>query len=296
MPSVTHAQSPAPPSGKKRRRDDNGEGQMQLYASFDSNQFGIPPANLEILCSTSTPPMTSTQYPPGSINSNSFSNNDRLVFHHASPNRGAASTVFNVQRKILPLSSSKRVRISGHDENVDGGILSPYEEAKDYDFSHGHPEHSTSLTSASTQPRPATARTNSTAVLSPCHICHRKPTKKSDLDSFAECLGCGQQTCYVCIRQCQGWLHDLPATKEPLQPIQDLSASFTMHDVDDEVEEATQDQTKPDRTRGDTGAANGQGWSGSGHRSVICSRCCVERGSEGDVVCLGCLAGIPSSG
>jgi hypothetical protein len=26
-----------------------------------------------------------------------------------------------------------------------------------------------------------------------------------------------------------------------------------------------------------------------GHRERICSRCCVERGAEGDVWCLGCL-------
>jgi hypothetical protein len=26
-----------------------------------------------------------------------------------------------------------------------------------------------------------------------------------------------------------------------------------------------------------------------GHRGRICSRCCVERGAEGDVWCLGCL-------
>jgi hypothetical protein len=287
MPSVTHAESPAPSSGKKRRRDDNGEVQMPLYASLDANQLGMPPANLDILCSTSTPPMTSS----------SFNNNDRLVFHHASPNRGVPSTVFSVQRKILPLSSSKRVRVSEHDENEAREVVSPYEETKNNDFSHGHPDHhSTSLTSASTQPRPVAARTTSTALLSPCHICHRKPTKKSDLDSFAECLGCGQRTCYVCIRQCQGWLQNSSTNEEPLQISQDLSASFTMHDVDDEVEEVIENQAKPDKTRGHTSEGGGQGWSGSGHRSVVCSRCCVERGSEGDVVCLGCLAGIPSTG
>jgi hypothetical protein len=25
------------------------------------------------------------------------------------------------------------------------------------------------------------------------------------------------------------------------------------------------------------------------HRGVVCSRCCVERGEEGEVICLGCL-------
>lgn len=33
------------------------------------------------------------------------------------------------------------------------------------------------------------------------------------------------------------------------------------------------------------------GWpnSGGGHRQRVCSRCCVERGEDGEVVCLGCL-------
>jgi hypothetical protein len=31
------------------------------------------------------------------------------------------------------------------------------------------------------------------------------------------------------------------------------------------------------------------GWAKGGHRKMICSRCCVERGPDGDVVCLGCL-------
>jgi hypothetical protein len=26
-----------------------------------------------------------------------------------------------------------------------------------------------------------------------------------------------------------------------------------------------------------------------GHRSVVCSRCCIERGSDGEIWCLGCL-------
>lgn len=25
------------------------------------------------------------------------------------------------------------------------------------------------------------------------------------------------------------------------------------------------------------------------HREMVCSRCCVERGTEGEVLCLGCL-------
>jgi hypothetical protein len=27
----------------------------------------------------------------------------------------------------------------------------------------------------------------------------------------------------------------------------------------------------------------------TGHRRMVCSRCCVEKGTEGEVCCLGCL-------
>ena len=30
-------------------------------------------------------------------------------------------------------------------------------------------------------------------------------------------------------------------------------------------------------------------WTSGRHREVICSQCCVEKGFDGDVVCLGCL-------
>jgi len=29
----------------------------------------------------------------------------------------------------------------------------------------------------------------------------------------------------------------------------------------------------------------------SGHKDMVCSRCCVERGADGEVRCLGCLRG-----
>ncbi len=57
-------------------------------------------------------------------------------------------------------------------------------------------------TSANSRPQAGrAAATTSTALLSPCHICHRRPTKKTDVDSFADCQGCRRQTCFVCIRQ-----------------------------------------------------------------------------------------------
>lgn len=76
----------------------------------------------------------------------------------------------------------------------------------------------------------------------------------------------------------------------------DYSASFTMQDVDDESD---QQQYEPEnggyKNKRETTGRNVEGWVGNGHRSTVCSRCCVERGSEGEVVCLGCLTGLESA-
>ncbi|CAI4216513.1 unnamed protein product [Parascedosporium putredinis] len=37
------------------------------------------------------------------------------------------------------------------------------------------------------------------------------------------------------------------------------------------------------------------GWAASGHRNVVCSRCCVEMGADGDIACLGCLSRMEGS-
>jgi hypothetical protein len=45
-------------------------------------------------------------------------------------------------------------------------------------------------------------------ALQPCHICHKKPKQKTDLDSYTTCKKCGERTCYICIRECQGGCND----------------------------------------------------------------------------------------
>lgn len=42
------------------------------------------------------------------------------------------------------------------------------------------------------------------------------------------------------------------------------------------------------RKSGDDTKNQDRDW-GTGHRGMVCSRCCVERGTEGEVLCLGCL-------
>ncbi|KAI0136487.1 hypothetical protein BJ170DRAFT_13946 [Xylariales sp. AK1849] len=272
MPSVTQAESPTLSSGKKRRRDDNGEVQMPFFST----------------------PRASQNY-DATVNTD-----DHLIFHHTSPSWGAVpGSIIAIPRKARPLPSSKRARISDANENhgYDYEVSPIHNEHSRHHFPRAHPEHSRPPVSPQIQTRPA-ERTSSSGTLSPCHICHRKPTKKSDLDSFADCSGCKQRTCYVCIRECQGWLSAASAIERSSEETQgtpeNMSASFTMHDVDDDVEALEeQHQTKPDKLVGSKRDTCRQvGWNASGHCSMICSRCCVERGSEGDVVCLGCLAGM----
>lgn len=135
------------------------------------------------------------------------------------------------------------------------------------------------------------SRTSSAAMLSPCHICHRKPTKKSDLDSFANCMGCDQRTCYICIRQCQNWPTDLTLSlSQEKDESSGTSSSFTMKDADDPGSEEEQQPQRPQAAASGLEHGHASSWHASGHRDVICSRCCVERGSEGEVMCLGCLS------
>ncbi|KAB8303285.1 hypothetical protein EYC80_004726 [Monilinia laxa] len=94
--------------------------------------------------------------------------------------------------------------------------------------------------------------------LRPCHICRRKPTVKKELDSFANCEGCGKRSCWVCIRECLGaWGNQMGMEGE---------------------DKGSEEEGK-------------ESWAENGtqHRGMVCSRCCVERGTEGEVLCLGCL-------
>lgn len=131
--------------------------------------------------------------------------------------------------------------------------------------------------------------------LAPCHICHRRPTKKSDLDSFADCEGCGERTCFICMRDCVG-----PVVQAGLEGEGEISGeqeeaqsrSFCMDDVDGPAAEGD-GGGQGDSGDGDgdaDGDGNGEKWWEGGHRGVVCSRCCVEMGSDGEIACLGCLS------
>ena len=141
--------------------------------------------------------------------------------------------------------------------------------------------------------------------LSSCHICHRKPTVRSELDAFADCEGCARRTCYICIRECLGsdtsMSDAMNINVEGLDGNYDeLAISFT-EEMAIEIEGRTSRIRNSSRYALSSGKASdldpghdlGGRWECASqmtkHKGMVCSRCCVERGTEGEVWCMGCL-------
>lgn len=213
-------------------------------------------------------------------------------------------------RKIISLSSPRAKKLRMMAEQQDSDEQTPYSvhtpqqtnlRATPLAPSSRH-NHARSPSANKLGPR----TTITTNVLAPCHICHRKPTKKTELDSYADCQGCGERTCYVCMRECLGWGTTLrerrgPGEEEVLMRDEETNSeheqggandtgndhSFNMEDAPPEDAHLDHDSPRADhRIREGTWVKEG----GTGHRGRICSRCCVEEGVEGEVTCLGCLA------
>lgn len=159
-------------------------------------------------------------------------------------------------RKILSPHCSKRQR------------LSPSDDTRRSPNRQHQPPAAAAKRITTTRPSPSPP----TPKLNRCHICSRKPTKKSDLDSFADCEACGQRTCYVCIRQCLGWQEEQRKDED------------RHHRMDEDEDDNNDKFTSPPPV-----VLQLLGGQGVAHKKVVCSGCCVERGVDGEVVCLGCL-------
>lgn len=268
MPSATQEELVLHPS-KKRRRDDDGvsglDGSLQIY---DALSYRKP------------------LFSPDGLAPRQFQTPDHAArLHHYARTNDAATDVSRsdelvsnplLARKVLPaiVQPTKRFRVDD-----DSGCHSPGWEqrrpmAAPHSRNHNQPPKIATTTTTTTTAQ--LARTSS--ALAPCHVCARRPTKKSDLDSFADCEGCRSRACYVCMRECLGWGENdtYSGGGGHAQP----STSFQMEDADESPvdSEAGSRDRSPVWTRG-----------GGGHRQMVCSRCCVEQGADGDVICLGCL-------
>lgn len=135
--------------------------------------------------------------------------------------------------------------------------------------------------------------------LSPCHICHRKPSERKELDGYAHCEGCGRRTCYVCIRQCEGLSIDRDRDRYfGSQEVFGEDCSYDALAFSIQGDEMCFERGRTDGRDGgyhadvDEKIPGVGAWERDhilGHRAKVCSRCCVERGTEGEVWCLGCM-------
>lgn len=176
---------------------------------------------------------------------------DQSLTAASAPTYNLNSPVSPSQRKLLPLGS-KRLCLSNASGNTGCWPLS-ISASPSKVLCEAEPHHN--------QQYQQQTHVSLVSVTTPCHICHRKPRRKCDLDALAYCEGCGERTCFVCLRACPGLM-----------------------DIEDPEGAAAASTSEP--------TEQPQPWSTTshGHRRTVCSRCCIERGEEGDVVCLGCIA------
>ena len=269
MPSV--AERPPLPQGKKRRRDDADSisllNNVSLHHDLPSH-VSVSPLHFKSL--EEDIDIFSVDVDAGSSLSQKW--------HAIMP------------RKITPLPANKRHRVVHtyvsipEDDGQQRGAAPP-RAATEREPSCGNRVLQDQMDAVN---RPATRTTNS---LAPCNVCHRRPTKKSELDSYADCEGCGHRTCFICMRQCAGWLPEGEATATDMEDAsllseqEVLSRSFHMDDA------PPADNKDEHEERGAEDPKDGsKGWATGGHRGMVCSRCCIEKGVDGDIICLGCLA------
>ncbi|KAK3341577.1 hypothetical protein B0T25DRAFT_346415 [Lasiosphaeria hispida] len=279
MPSVAQ-ETPTVPSCKKRRRDD------------------IELANAGLSLSPSHHNNASTR----SIFSDKTFEHGTIFHHHHHNYHSNLST-----RRIMPLPpTNKRQRVSSGDSPTNPSHQRQLKQPRgmNEDVQQLLQEKSVNSRTPATPIRTTICNATTAAnMMSRCHICYRKPSKKSDLDSFADCQACGQRTCYVCIRECLGWRPGLMQQRrqshwgavngiggqQQLNSSPNSDSSFNMLDADDAPgtgsdmsRDEAHRQDRPHRPQEE------DSWRGN-HRQMVCSQCSVERGQDGDVVCLGCL-------
>lgn len=219
-------------------------------------------------------------------------------------------------RKFIPLPASKRQRptvdieVETDPEPMQRSPSNSPPQRHYHQTQHQAREHIRDVSREEPRHQSET-RPSASSLMNRCHVCSRKPTKKSELDGFADCQGCGQRTCYVCIRECLGWdpralQQGTTSTQEASDPHRPTTGSttstttistpineegetsFTMLDADAEAYHQRPTSVPSDYQGMER--EQGEGWTrGGGHRQMVCSRCCVEKGQDGDIVCLGCL-------
>ncbi|TLD26383.1 hypothetical protein PspLS_04818 [Pyricularia sp. CBS 133598] len=224
MPSVTQQEPMVCTSKKRRREEDDGADPEENRHVYDSA--------VQYKLATSLP----RQHHYHAADRAILMTSGGQLLHQDEH----AHNAFFARRTLGPLqTATKRVRMDGEPADGDHNLsrdqhrrimaAAHVRQPKVAHISSKAYQEALQQTSHNSRPYPparsTSAPANTTSTLAPCHICQRRPTKKSDLDSFADCEGCGMRTCYVCIRECLGWDREEDNSVNP--------SSMLMEDVDD---------------------------------------------------------------
>jgi hypothetical protein len=260
MPSTTRG---SPPSGRKRRREEFSTGiEMQKKLSRQAAHLTTSLSSTLLLTLFSPHLQRYASIPePATILNTTFNNRPHYE-----------------RRQLIPKlkrHDHKRQRVEPSHSIEKGFFFTREPPSPDSDGTlERHAYESTDQTMAASKLK---------MDLSPCHVCHRRPTVKSELDAFADCEGCTKRTCYICIRECLGVGIGGQEVAEGDYDVLD----FSLPGAGDELEFGTNDTLElSDNLR------MRKPWEkpmAAAHRRMICSRCCVETGTEGEVWCLGCF-------
>ncbi|OJD11623.1 hypothetical protein ACJ73_09504 [Blastomyces percursus] len=137
-------------------------------------------------------------------------------------------------------------------------------------------------------------KTTPHSSLSPCHICHRRPTTRSTLDAYADCDLCAERTCYICLRECMAADCNVPRSPPNLGLAcgKDNNNSNNNNDGGGGKASEWNGKASPPNSKlhGDEGAEE----NGERMGRKVCSWCAVESVLDGGrevVRCLACVAG-----
>jgi hypothetical protein len=217
------------------------------------------------------------------------------------------TTLFNAEIRGEIQNAERRLlipRVNRCHDSKRQRVARTYPKEHDLYLARDASENTISHTVDRTQHETAEGQPKSRIDLSPCHICHRKPTVRSELDAFADCEGCGRRTCYICIRECLGSTAARDAIEMNVSSFDEnydvLSFSFGdghPMSLDGRTSRVTPRSVSGYARSMESGLDPGDDMGGrtewdrqiTEHTGMVCSRCCVERGEEGEVWCMGCL-------
>ncbi|EKD20984.1 hypothetical protein MBM_00097 [Drepanopeziza brunnea f. sp. 'multigermtubi' MB_m1] len=193
-------------------------------------------------------------------------------------------------RKFQPQHNVKRQRIGLPDAS--GCIVSRKDMLLAFDQTAAHADSVVQKLGMKASGGSGSVQGTSKVDLRPCHVCRRKPTVKAELEAFGDCESCGERTCYICTRRCEG-----PGIGTRLGfGVAVAVDRGKMGDDHMVMQDGSFGYGEKDKRGGeDLDAIEGnKGGMTVPHKDQICSGCCLERGPEGELEAAMTLA-LPSA-